>query len=249
MMMTGRCGNQNGIIVISLFFLLVADAVVAFVAPRVLSSGTIHTNTVCFAEQKLFTLTLEKPLGMLLEEVEEGAPNGVLVQELVQGGSAFPYRDKLLGLQVANVQGEDVTCITFDDVMERIAVAPSPLKIDFILQEQSEEVVSQPDFEVGTPVTIKVIQDGKSVAVLDAKVGDNLRATLLANNVELYRGLKKKLGNCGGAGQCTFCAVKMLESTDWAPRSDYEETKIGRFKNARLACLTNIQGPATVEVQ
>ena len=80
-------------------------------------------------------------------------------------------------------------------------------------------------------------------------MGDNLRQTLLDNNVEVYRGLKKKLGNCGGGGQCTFCAVDFVESEGWEPRSEYEDSKIAKWPNARLSCLNNIQGPATIRIQ
>jgi ferredoxin len=81
-------------------------------------------------------------------------------------------------------------------------------------------------------------------------VGDNLRKTLLSDgNIELYRGLKKKLGNCGGGGQCGFCAVELIDETGvWGTRSDYEAKKIGKNgnENCRLACMNNIVGPATV---
>jgi ferredoxin len=214
-------------------------APLAATSPRTRTSHRQH-HTVAFA--KLLSLTLEKPLGIILEEVQEGEAKGVMVQELAEGGSALAY-PQLVGLELAMVQGQDVTCLAFDDVMEKIIAAPSPLTIDFILLK--DDIT---ELDIGTPVTITVIQDGKSVNV-DAKVGDNLRKTLLANNVQLYRGLKKTIGNCGGNGQCTFCAVKFVQSAGWAPRSEYEEGKIGKFKDARLACMNNIQGPATIEVQ
>jgi ferredoxin len=107
----------------------------------------------------------------------------------------------------------------------------------------------EPQFTIGTTVQIKVIQDGNEDKTIDAKVGENLRQTLLDNKVELYRGLKKKLGNCGGGGQCTFCAVDFVESEGWEERMEYENTKIKKFPTARLACLNNIQGPATIRVQ
>jgi ferredoxin len=152
----------------------------------------------------------------------------------------------------------DVTCLDFDAVMEKIIEAPSPVSIDFEIQnvpssvsEETEEVStdSEPQFDLGTVVTINVIQEGKPDLAIEAKVGDNLRRILLDNDVEVYRGLKKKLGNCGGNGQCTFCAVDFVESTGWEARSEYEEGKIGKWPKARLACMNNIQGPATIRVQ
>jgi ferredoxin len=110
-----------------------------------------------------------------------------------------------------------------------------------------EVLGSETEFELGTPVSIRVIQKNGSEMVLNAKVGDNLRQTLIDNGFEVYQGLKQKLGNCGGAGQCTFCAVDFVESQGWAERSDYENQKLKKFPAARLACLNNIQGPATIK--
>jgi ferredoxin len=216
-----------------------------------------HLFSSSTSSTSLISLTLEKPLGLILEEVEEGAPKGVKVQELSDSGSAYAseYKDQLVGLKVATVMGEDVTTIGFDDAMQKIVDAPSPVSIQFFvegvanIEEVSPPIDSQPQFDVGTVVTINVIQEGKPDLAIQAKVGNNLRRTLLDNDVEVYRGLKKKLGNCGGAGQCTFCAVDFVESEGWEPRSEYEESKIAKWPTARLACLNNIQGPATIRVQ
>lgn len=199
-------------------------------------------------QSSVLSLELEKPLGIILEEVEEGAPKGVTVKELADSGSAFQYRDTIEGCKILRIMEQDVTSLAFDDVMEAIIEAPSPLTIEFEVQGgvPAEEARL---FDVGTLVTINVIQEGKPDLAIEAKVGDNLRQTLLDNNVEVYRGMKKKLGNCGGAGQCTFCAVDFVNSEGWQQRSDYEDKKIGKWPNARLACLNNIQGPATVRVQ
>lgn len=141
----------------------------------------------------LLSAELEKPLGIILEEVEENQAKGVKVEELTEDGSAnaSEFKDQLVGLKVATVQGTDVTNMAFDDVMECIINAPSPVSIEF-------EVPDEPMFEAGATVQIKVIQEGNADKVIDGKVGENLRQTLLNNDVELYRGLKKKLGNCGG---------------------------------------------------
>merc|ERR1719223_143641 len=137
--------------------------------------------------------------------------------------------------------------------MDCIINAPSPLNIAFEVEgEENESGDEAPveSFAVGTEVSIKVIQEGNPEKIIDAKVGDNLRKTLLDNKVELYRGLKKKLGNCGGGGQCTFCAIDMVDDEgSWQPRSDYENGRIPKFPTARLACMNNIQGPATIRVE
>mmetsp|Transcript_15907 Transcript_15907/g.23262 ORF Transcript_15907/g.23262 Transcript_15907/m.23262 type:complete len:253 (+) Transcript_15907:129-887(+) len=204
----------------------------------------------------LLSMDLEKPLGIILEEVEENTAQGVKVEELSDAGSAYssPFRDQLVGLKVAEVMGTDVTAMAFDDVMDCIINAPSPVNISFEVEDDGEDeddAAGVVTFEVGTAIQIKVIQEGNPDKIIDAKVGDNLRKTLLDNKVELYRGLKKKLGNCGGGGQCTFCAVDLVEdeSEGWQARMDYENQKIPKFPTARLACVNNIQGPATIRVQ
>lgn len=172
-------------------------------------------------------------------------------------------------MKIKAVMGKDVSAFTLEDVMDVIIDAPSPLNIEFVslesaatattaLSETSETASpALPKYEMGTPVTIIVQQPSetrKSEIVIEAKVGDNLRKTLLSNpDVELYRGLKKKLGNCGGGGQCGFCAVEVNDTDEegkvWGKRSDYEATKIGKNGNekTRLACMNNIVGPATVK--
>ena len=64
--------------------------------------------------------------------------------------------------------------------MEKLINAPSPVAIEFLVDQTTEEVEEEvpPAFEVGTAVTIEVIEDGKET-LIDAKVGDNLRAVLL----------------------------------------------------------------------
>lgn len=203
--------------------------------PNSLSIGGAIQNNVwnrdfeLMAESSEFlSVVLEKPLGILLEENEENQPKGVKVEDLLDSGSAFSseYKDQLVGLKLAKVNGEDVSSIGFDDVMDKIIESPSPVAIDFVLEVESDsETLSGPVYEVGQTVTIRVIQEGVETKDIEAKVGNNLRKTLLENNVELYRGLKKKLGNCGGAGSCTFCAVDFVESEGWEKRSDYEEVK------------------------
>ncbi len=171
-------------------------------------------------------------------------------------------------MKIKTVMGKDVSILTLEDVMDVIINAPSPVIIEFVSLDSaiatslemnattSSPVPTLPKYAMGTPVTIIVQQPSetrKPEITIEAKVGDNLRKTLLSNpDIELYRGLKKKLGNCGGGGQCGFCAVEVIDTDEegqvWGKRSDYEGTKIGKNGNekTRLACLNNIVGPATV---
>jgi len=243
----------------SLCFLYMAWSCDAFTAVHPKIMHKLYKKSTCdtTALAAFLSMELEKPLGIILEEVEENAAKGAKVEELSDAGSAYTseYKDRLVGLKVAKVMDADVSDMVFDDVMQCIIDAPSPVSITFEIDDEVEEAEeaappeSEPAFEVGTDVQIKVIQEGKEDKTIKGQVGDNLRKLLLENDVELYRGLKKKLGNCGGGGQCTFCAVDFVESEGWEERSEYEEKMIGKYPTARLACMNNIQGPATIRVE
>ena len=185
------------------------------------------------------SLELEKPFGLILEETDDES-GGVMVESINDGGSAALCGIDLIGRKLMKVDDVDVTELNFDEVMDLIINAESPVDVEF----------NGPNsLPVGTPVSITVEQDGKETITIESNVGQNLRQVLLENNVELYRGMKKKFGNCGGGGQCTFCAVS-VEEEGWVPRSEYEDNKLSKYPSSvRLACLNNIQGPATIQVE
>jgi hypothetical protein len=154
--------------------------------------------------QSILSVSWEKPLGMILEEVEEGAAKGVYVLELAEEGAAAeaPEKDQIVGSKLMTIMGEDVASITFDEVMNQLVNAPSPVDLEFIVKDAGSDEDEKPDFEVGTNVKIIVHVEGEPDKEIEAKVGDNLRTTLQENGVEVYRGFKAKIGNCGGGGQC-----------------------------------------------
>jgi ferredoxin len=90
--------------------------------------------------------------------------------------------------------------------MEQLMDAPSPVNLEFELlreqQEAGEDNDKDESFEIGTPITVIVQVEGEPDKSIEAKVGDNLRTVLQQNDVEVYRGFKAKVGNCGGGGQC-----------------------------------------------
>lgn len=168
-----------------------------------------------------------------------------MVTAVNEGGSAYgsPSASQLVGSKISTVSGSDVSSASFDDVMSAIIEADSPLEVVFVVNTEaaaSAPPVEEERYKIGTEVKITVQQpeSNKPDIILTAKVGDNLRKTLLSNgDIELYRGLKKKLGNCGGG-----------EEGVWGERSEYEENKIGKKEGerCRLACLNNIAGPAVL---
>jgi ferredoxin len=221
--------------------------------------STRSSATTTGTDQTL-VVSLTKPFGLMLEEME-GNDGGVLVQDVGTTGSAVPFADQIRGAQIGWINNVNVMNRPFDDVMELMEQTDdsSPFTIEFIL--------TKPPLEVGTPVSIVVLNNSNNQRIeINAKVGDNLRQTLLNSNVEVYQGMQK-LSNCGGAGQCTLCAFDFLpveestttssakndgkESTNgridhWDVRSDYENDRLKKFPAARLTCLNTIQGPATI---
>jgi ferredoxin len=228
-----------------------------------LSSSSDTTNQ---QSSQLLSVTLDKPMGMILEEVQEGQSMGVYVKELAEGGSALSsqYRDQLVGMTIASVMGKNVLTLDFDSIMTELINAPSPVQIQFVIppttssgstnnDEQDDSkggtAGEEEEYSVGTMVTIKVLEDNDTKeTIFQAKVGDNLRQVLFDNNVVVYRTFKAKIGNCNGGGQCTFCRADFIETQGWAPRSDYEDTKLKNSPDARLTCLNSIQGPATIRM-
>jgi ferredoxin len=217
-------------------------------APSPLRPSTTRLALSALTETTMLSLSLEKPLGMILEEVEEGAPKGVFVLDLAEAGSAAscPEKAKILGSKLITVMGDDVTGLLFDDVMDKIIQAPSPVQLQLLVEDSVSN--AEDEFTLGTSVTVTVQRQGMSDLDISAKVGDNLRAVLLENQVEVYRGFKAKIGNCGGGGQCGFCAVEFVNAQGWEPRSDYEDKKIKNSPNSRLSCMNNIQGPVTIKM-
>lgn len=217
-----------------------------------MSPKTLNLSETCNEQQnqKLcgsIKVSLEKPLGITLEEVEQGKPSGVYVLDLDPDGSAATLDVNVSGMKVAKVMGKDVLGLDFDSIMDEIISAPSTVTIEFLTADNDDKEQSS-SFAVGSAVSLK-IKDGNKEKIIEAKVGENLRKVLLDNNVEVYKGLKQKLGNCGGGGQCTFCNVEFEDDSEgWEPRSDYENQRLPNNPAARLSCLNNIQGPATIKV-
>ena len=144
------------------------------------------------------TVTLTKPLGLTLEEVQEGAAAGVFVKEISEAGSAFALADEIQGKTVAKVMGVDCTALDFDAVMDLIVNTESAeVTLSFTPMNDAAETTPTFVYKEGDTVTVKVRQTGKEDLIFDAKVGDNLRQALIENKFEVYQGMKQKLGNCG----------------------------------------------------
>jgi len=224
------------------------------------AADATNTETTTTTTTTTIDIALPKPLGLILEEVQEGQAAGCYVLEVTESGSAAPYADQITSGKLATVMTEDVTALGFEDVMATILNAPDDrVELSFVVEStttttitKDTESTTSSNYAVGDPVQVVVQRPNEEDdLVLDARVGDNLRTVLLDGGFAVYQGLKQTLGNCGGAGQCTFCAVDIVESDGWdEERSEYEDQKLrggNKFlPTARLACLNNLQGPVTI---
>ena len=93
---------------------------------------------------------------------------------------------------------------------------------------------------------IRFVREEKDV---QCSKGANLREVALAAGIELY-GLKGKIFNCGGGGQCITCFVSVLDGNDSEPFSPMTEVEMKKLKqhpeNWRLACQCLVQSSAKV---
>ena len=178
-------------------------------------------------------VSLEKPLGMVLEENVRDAPEGLYVAEIDADGSASACADIKVEDRLDAVNGVDTTSMGFDDVMDLIVDAPSPVQLKF-----------------SGPTCQLTVVGPKGETTFEVKKGANLRKELLARKQELYD-FKGKMMNCNGGGQCGLCAVRVSDGA-FGPRYEWEERHVAKIgADARLACQTTVKGgdAATVTLQ
>eukprot|EP00981_Chlorochromonas_danica_P010907 scaffold3532_cov182-Ochromonas_danica.AAC.10 len=97
--------------------------------------------------------------------------------------------------------------------------------------------------------TVEIIVDRKVITSSEASV--NLRKTLMANGVDVYPLKAKITGNCGGAGICGTCAVKVISGMEnISPASKNEQNTLrNRPADQRLSCCAKVSGPITIQTK
>ena len=118
--------------------------------PKRLGTSIFMTNTL--------SLTLDKPLGLILEESSTNG-DGVVVTAVNEGGSAYnsESKDALIQSRINLVNGIDCSTLPFDDVMDIIINADTTVDIDFILPSppSTSEVVAVEEEEVVVDISIE----------------------------------------------------------------------------------------------
>jgi ferredoxin len=188
-----------------------------------------------FRVNREVSVTLTKPLGAVLEECK---PSGVRVEELQEGGSAAETGLLRKGDRLLSVQSTDVREASFDQVMGLLVEAAEDVELKVV----RTNIVRKPR------VVPKLAVDGADMGAVVK--GTILRTAIIDAGVEVHRGLKAKMSQCGGNGQCSTCWVKIADGMDsLSPRTDVE-TKRGAKKpeDYRMACQAFVNGPVSVEM-
>eukprot|EP00638_Chattonella_subsalsa_P005877 CAMPEP_0117758662 /NCGR_PEP_ID=MMETSP0947-20121206/15528_1 /TAXON_ID=44440 /ORGANISM="Chattonella subsalsa, Strain CCMP2191" /LENGTH=222 /DNA_ID=CAMNT_0005578925 /DNA_START=210 /DNA_END=878 /DNA_ORIENTATION=- len=205
------------------------------------------------------TISLSKPMGLVLEEIEEGKSCGVKIKEIAEGGSAALNSDIKVGMKLKKIESLDCTTFNFDDIMDQLIAAESPVNLILELESTSSKEKSLPlteslpiaeaaDENPG-PFELSVIGPKGQKNVLVVKKGSNLRKELQNNKIDVYE-MMAKMTNCNGGGQCGTCMVDVLEGNGCGDKSEWETNKLkGKPESFRLACQTVISGPAVIRTR
>jgi ferredoxin len=98
---------------------------------------------------------------------------------------------------------------------------------------------------------ISINVDGKTIAAEGKSI--NLRRELMKNNIDVYPLKAKITGNCGGAGICGTCAVKILSGGEnLSPPSANEQRVLQENKRGsdiRLSCCTKVNGNVSLRTK
>ena len=199
-----------------------------------------------FDPSDFLKVSVSRPLGIELEEIDDGTFRGVYIAGFVKDGNVDKaLRKEFLspkGLFLVEANGIDLRSSDFDTAMDAITSAEENQNVDLIFIDPSAVLK-------GTAVLDVILPDGQT-RVIKCLKGMRLRSVLLENKVDVYD-LKGKLSNCGGGGICATCVVNLeVPNNDWSPKPDFEFKKLKKYgDNSRLSCNVIVEGDARVEIQ
>jgi ferredoxin len=102
-----------------------------------------------------------------------------------------------------------------------------------------------------TAAAQKVVINVDNKVIESAEKTVNLRKELIANKVDVYPLKAKLTGNCGGAGICGTCAVKVLSGMENLnpPSKNEQNTLRNKPNDFRLSCCARVSGPITIKTK
>mmetsp|Transcript_12031 Transcript_12031/g.11678 ORF Transcript_12031/g.11678 Transcript_12031/m.11678 type:complete len:241 (-) Transcript_12031:61-783(-) len=190
-----------------------------------------------FDPETFIHISLMKPFGLSLEEVEENGRKGVLVDE-INDGNAKKSGKVYKGLFLVSADEKDLKYKDFDTILDVLRNSKEDEPVNLVF-------VDLRNVYRGPAVLTVEIPNQKNVLINSLK-GQNMRNVLMGAGVNVY-GDRAKLVNCGGSGQCGTCAVLVNEAQDWESRSELEGLRLKKYGgSSRLSCITAIEGDCTI---
>ena len=131
-------------------------------------------------------------------------------------------------------------------LLARALEMQKPLRAPAVTKRNSGPQNDALTFLLSAMPVIRFVREGRDV---ECYPGENLRDVALREGIELY-GLKGRLGNCNGCGQCITCFVEISGGAgpdSLSPRTGVEDAKLKRRpEDWRLACQALVQRSAIV---
>ena len=195
-----------------------------------------------FDEGDFVEITVPRPLGLDLEEVDDGVFRGVYIAGFTKDGNAEKaLRKEFLtpsNLFIVKVNDVDLRSSTFDEVMNAITSTDGEVTLTLI----------DPNAVIKGTAILDVTDGEGNRRKLKCLKGQRLRSVLMDNNIEVQ---DSKVSNCGGGGICGTCVVGLnVPDNDWAAKPEFEIRKLKNFnENCRLSCNVIVEGDATVLIK
>jgi len=146
-------------------------------------------------------VSVPKPLGVVLEEVEPDAARGVYAIECDEASAAYAAGVRA-GDKIIAVTKRDATGATFDQVMNVLVGADSPVALTLEREGDAPAAAPEPAAAAAAPAAdkagralIEVVDQKGASSILSAEAGTLLRTALLDNGVDLYS-FVGKMTNC-----------------------------------------------------
>lgn len=192
-----------------------------------------------FDASNFISVSVLKPLGLSLEEVEENGKRGVVVED-VNDGNAKLCGKIYKGLFLVSANGRSMKNEDFETVLDTLRNCPE--------SEPVELVFIDPRNIFRGPALLTVNMPSGKVAQIKSIKGQPMREVLMSAKINVH-GDRANLTNCGGGGQCGTCAVLIEDADDWDSRAELEGLRLKKYpSNARLSCRVNIEGDCTVTI-
>ena len=223
----------------SLFLLYPCTSFLSSMSPRVKCTEARARK---FDEADFVEIKVPRPLGLDLEEVDDGVFRGVYIAGFTKDGNADKaLRKEFLtptNLFIVKANNVDVRNSNFDEVMDAITTTDGDVSLTLI----------DPNAVIKGTATLNVIDGDGNTRQIKCLKGQRLRTVLNDNNIEVQ---DPKGSNCGGGGICGTCVVDLsIPDNDWSAKPDFETKKLKKFNDScRLSCNVIVEGDATVSVK